>query len=58
MQTYAHGKDPHHALMTPQKFKFYIEQGIHTDGHTSLTRRPAEVPLPAPDEVLQRLGLL
>ena len=57
MHTFAHAKDGHHASQTPQTFKFYIEQGIHTDGHTSLLKRPDEVPLPAPVEVLQRLGL-
>jgi len=58
MHTFAHAKDGHHTSQTPQTFKFFIEQGIHTDGHTSLTKRSAEVPLPAPVEVLQRLGLL
>ena len=57
MQTFAHAKDGHHATQTPQKFKFFIEQGIHTDGHTPLMIRPPEVPLPAPIEVLKRLNL-
>jgi beta-1,4-mannosyl-glycoprotein beta-1,4-N-acetylglucosaminyltransferase len=57
MHTFAHAKDGHHASQTPQTFKFFIEQGIHTDGHTPLVKRPSEVPLPAPVEVLQRLGL-
>jgi len=57
MHTFAHAKDGHHASQTPQTFKFFIEQGIHTDGHTPLVKRPPEVPLPAPVEVLQRLGL-
>ena len=57
MHTFAHAKDGHHATQTPQTFKFFIEQGVHTDGHTPLVRRPPEVPLPAPDEVLRRLGL-
>jgi Glycosyltransferase family 17 len=57
MHTFAHAKDGHHAAQTPQTFKFYIEQGIHTDGHTPLKKRPEEVPLPAPVEVLRRLGL-
>ena len=57
MHTFAHAKDGHHTSQTPQTFKFYIEQGIHTDGHTALVKRPVEVPLPAPVSVLQRLGL-
>ena len=57
MHTFAHAKDGHHASQTPQTFKFFIEQGIHTDGHTPLVKRPPEVPLPAPVEVLQRLRL-
>jgi beta-1,4-mannosyl-glycoprotein beta-1,4-N-acetylglucosaminyltransferase len=57
MHTFAHAKDGHHASQTPQTFEFFIEQGIHTDGHTPLVKRPPEVPLPAPVEVLQRLGL-
>jgi Glycosyltransferase family 17 len=57
MHTFAHAKDGHHATQTPQTFKFFIEQGIHTDGHTPLVKRPPEVPLPAPVEVLRRLGL-
>ena len=57
MTTYAHGKDAHHAHMTPETFKEYIAAGIHTDGKTSLYPRPPEVPLPAPVEVLRRLGL-
>lgn len=57
MQTFAHAKDGHHATQTSQKFEFFIEQGIHTDGHTPLMLRPPEVPLPAPIEVLKRLNL-
>jgi beta-1,4-mannosyl-glycoprotein beta-1,4-N-acetylglucosaminyltransferase len=57
MHTFAHAKDGHHASQTPQTFKLYIEQGIHTDGKTPLIPRPSEVPLPAPVEVLRRLGL-
>jgi beta-1,4-mannosyl-glycoprotein beta-1,4-N-acetylglucosaminyltransferase len=58
MHTYAHGKDPHHAIMTPETFREYITSGIHTDGKTSLYPRPPEVPLPAPVEVLRRLKLI
>jgi beta-1,4-mannosyl-glycoprotein beta-1,4-N-acetylglucosaminyltransferase len=57
MQTFAHAKDGHHASQTPQTFKFFIEQGIHTDGHTPLKARPPEVPLPGSIEVLKRLNL-
>jgi len=56
-QTYAHAKDGHHADQTPETFERFIENGIHTDGKTTLVRRPAEVPLPAPVEVLRRLNL-
>jgi len=57
MHTFAHAKDGHHAAQTPETFKSYIEEGIHTDGRTALMKRPEEVPLPAPVSVLQRLGL-
>ena len=57
MHTFAHAKDGHHASQTEQTFKFFIEQGVHTDGHTPLVPRPPEVPLPAPVEVLRRLRL-
>jgi len=56
-QTYAHAKDGHHASQTPATFENFIENGIHTDGKTTLTRRPAEVPLPGPVETLRRLNL-
>lgn len=56
-QTYAHAKDGHHADQTPETFEKFISEGIHTDGKTTLSRRPAEVPLPAPVEVLRRLHL-
>jgi hypothetical protein len=58
MQTYAHGKDPHHALQTPELFEQWIESGTHTDGQTQLMPRPDVVPLPGSPEVLSRLGLL
>jgi len=58
MQTYAHGKDAHHATQTPELFEAWIESGTHTDGRTPLVPRPASVPLPGSPEVLQRLGLL
>jgi len=57
MHTFAHAKDGHHAVQTAQTFKYFIEQGLHTDGKTPLIPRPEEVPLPAPIEVLQRLNL-
>ena len=56
-QTYAHAKDGHHASQTTDTFKFFIENGIHTDGKTTLTRRPSDVPLPGSVEVLRRLNL-
>ena len=58
MRTYAHGMDAHHAHMTPEMFKEYIATGIHTDGKIKLVKRPPEVPLPAPVEVLRRLKLI
>jgi len=57
MQTFAHAKDGHHAAQTPEMFKKWIEEGVHTDGETKLVRRPEVVPLPAPVEVLRRLNL-
>ena len=57
MQTFAHAKDGHHASQTPEMFKQWIEEGVHTDGKTNLMKRPDMVPLPAPVEVLQRLNL-
>lgn len=58
MQTYAHGKDAHHATQTPELFEEWIASGTHTDGKTQLIPRPDWVPLPGSPEVLQRLGLL
>ena len=58
MQTYAHGKDAHHATQTPELFAEWIASGTHTDGKTQLIPRPDWVPLPGSREVLQRLGLL
>jgi hypothetical protein len=57
MQTFAHAKDGHHSAQTPELFKQFIEEGVHTDGKTPLMRRPDVVPLPAPVSVLQRLNL-
>lgn len=57
MQNFAHAKDGHHASQTPELFEEYITQGLHTDGKTVLIPRPAQVPLPAPIEVLKRLNL-
>jgi beta-1,4-mannosyl-glycoprotein beta-1,4-N-acetylglucosaminyltransferase len=56
-QTFAHCNDKREHAMTEETFTFFIEQGLHTDGHTPLKSRPPEVPLPAPVSVLQRLGL-
>jgi beta-1,4-mannosyl-glycoprotein beta-1,4-N-acetylglucosaminyltransferase len=56
-QTYAHAKDGHHADQTPDTFKNFIENGLHTDGKTELIPRPSEVPLPGSVEVLRRLNL-
>lgn len=58
MQTFAHAKDGHHAAQTPELFKQWIEEGVHTDGKSLLTRRPDTVPLPGSTELLQRLKLL
>jgi len=56
-QTFAHCNDKRDHAMTEQTFKFFIQEGLHTDGHTPLIPRPPEAPLPAPVEVLRRLGL-
>jgi beta-1,4-mannosyl-glycoprotein beta-1,4-N-acetylglucosaminyltransferase len=57
MSTYAHAKDKTHRIEDEQTYEFWIEKGIHIDGQTPLILRPSEVPLPAPVEVLRRLGL-
>jgi beta-1,4-mannosyl-glycoprotein beta-1,4-N-acetylglucosaminyltransferase len=54
-QTFAHCNDKREHAMNEQTFEFFISQGLHTDGRTPLVKRPSEVPLPAPVEVLQRL---
>jgi len=57
MATYAHAKDATHRIEEERTYEFWIEKGIHIDGHTPLIPRPVEVPLPAPVEVLRRLSL-
>ena len=57
-QTFAHCNDARDHSMTEQTFKFFIEHGIHTDGHTPLRKRPDDIPLPAPLEVHQRLKFI
>jgi hypothetical protein len=57
MQTFAHARDGHHASQTPELFEDWIENGIHTDGKTTLIPRPPMVPLPESIEVLKRLNL-
>jgi beta-1,4-mannosyl-glycoprotein beta-1,4-N-acetylglucosaminyltransferase len=57
-QTYAHAKDAHIAHWTPEILKDLIEKGIHTDGKTTLVRRPPNVPLPGSIQLLKRLKLL
>jgi len=56
-RTYAHGKDKERKNETLNLFNLYIEKGIHIDGKTRLLKRPPEVPLPGPVEVLRRLNL-
>jgi beta-1,4-mannosyl-glycoprotein beta-1,4-N-acetylglucosaminyltransferase len=56
MRTYAHGKDPLRAKETPEMFEEYVTKGIHLDGETALVPRPPEVPLPASEEILRRIG--
>lgn len=57
MSTYAHAKDATHVIHDPETYQKWIEGGVHIDGQTQLIRRPLEVPLPAPAEVLRRLNL-
>lgn len=57
MSTYAHAKDATHVIHDPETYQKWIEGGVHIDGQTQLIRRPPEVPLPAPAEVLRRLNL-
>lgn len=57
LSTYAHAKDKTLHLEDEQTYDFWIENGLHTDGQTPLIPRPAEVPLPAPVEVLRGLSL-
>jgi beta-1,4-mannosyl-glycoprotein beta-1,4-N-acetylglucosaminyltransferase len=57
IQTYAHAKDADRTKETPELYEYYIQNRMHHDGKQQLIVRPPEVPLPAPVEVLQRLGL-
>jgi hypothetical protein len=57
LNTFAHSKDQHEIDWSPPVLQKLIDQGIWADGKTKLTRRPPDVPLPAPVEVLQRLRL-
>ena len=56
VNTYAHSKDAHEIPWTAETFDRLINSGIHTDGKTMLVVRPPEVPLPASQDVLVRLG--
>lgn len=58
MHTFAHAKDGHHETQTPEVFKKFISEGIHTDGKTKLNIRTKEVPLPACEDVLKRIKFL
>jgi len=58
MQTFAHAKDGHHSSQTPETFEKWIQDGVHTDGKTTLVRRPPNVPLPGSIQLLKRLKLL
>jgi len=59
LRTFAHALDNnnHRHLQTEENIKQWISEGKFVDGKTNLLARPAEVPLPAPVEVLRRLGL-
>lgn len=56
VNTFAHCNDKHELPWTVETFDRLINSGIHTDGKTVLIPRPPEVPLPAPEDVLGRLG--
>lgn len=59
LRTFAHAKDNnnHRHLQTEENIRMWIDKGIWPDGETALTPRPPEARLPAPVEVLRRLGL-
>lgn len=59
LRTFAHALDNnnHRHLQTEENITRWIENGIWPDGQTQLIRRPPEVDLPVPVEVLQRLHL-
>jgi beta-1,4-mannosyl-glycoprotein beta-1,4-N-acetylglucosaminyltransferase len=56
VNTYAHSKDAHELPWTAETFDRLINSGVHTDGKTMLVVRPDNIPLPAPPDVLTRLG--
>jgi len=55
--TFAHCNDKRSIKMDEQTFNDLINRGIHTDGTTELVRRPSDIPLPGPIELLKRLNL-
>ena len=57
IRTFSHALDGHHESQTLEDYQKFLNEGIFTDGKTKLVLRPPEAPLPAPVEVLQRLGL-
>ena len=59
LRTFAHAKDAneHRHLQTEENIKKWIEEGLFPDGETALIARTPDVPLPAPIEVLRRLGM-
>jgi len=59
LRTFAHALDNnnHKHLQTEENIRQWISEGKFVDGKTELVRRPPEVPLPAPVEVLRRLNL-
>jgi len=58
IQTYAHAHDDKHKNMSLDNFKEWVSGGVHSDGVTRLVTRSPDIPLPASNEVLVRLGLL
>jgi beta-1,4-mannosyl-glycoprotein beta-1,4-N-acetylglucosaminyltransferase len=59
LKTFAHALDEgeHKHLQTEENIQEWIRTGTWADGKTKLVPRPPEAPLPAPVEVLRRLGL-
>jgi beta-1,4-mannosyl-glycoprotein beta-1,4-N-acetylglucosaminyltransferase len=59
LHTFAHAKDAneHRHLQTEENIKKWIEDGLFPDGATVLSARPSNTPLPAPVEVLRKLGM-